>query len=307
MAIVDRSTRTATVKTVTPACLLVLSTRDLQELVDRDPDLMNIYFTIVRELGLKLRQANRLTVDALEQDLRQEKMRVAMGHFIGLVIVGLTTYSFLLRTTAQLVQRMPSGSFVSLSIAAMFILLFIGIVKTAGLPLKEFGFNLDQWRRSVKDGIIFTLPILGILLLAKWVLILTVPLFANEPLFNFTAAVKSTAPGNKAFSVATVAALYAVSVLIQEILCRGGLQSPMHKFFAGPNSSRNAILFSNLIFTVSHLHMSIMFALMAFLPGLFWGWLYSRTRSLLSPFISHSLIGFWALFVLGIQQIAKMT
>jgi len=309
MAIIDTSLRTATVRTATNAQLLVISTKDLHEQSIRDPELARVYISLAQELGQKLKQANQLCVNALEQELNQQKTRIAMGYFLGLVIIALTTYSFLLISSAQLVKMLPTGSLVSLGITAMFTLVFIGIIKTSNLTLYDFGFNLNQWRQSLKEGIIYTVPVLILLLLAKWILISMVPRFANEPLFNFTAAVKTAGelPFNSVCYIALVAGLYFVSVVMQEILCRGGLQSPMHKFFNGSKSTRNAILFSNLIFTMSHLHMSVMFAFMAFLPGLFWGWLYSRTRSLLSPIISHALVGFWALFVLGIQQVTKMT
>jgi membrane protease YdiL (CAAX protease family) len=42
---------------------------------------------------------------------------------------------------------------------------------------------------------------------------------------------------------------------------------------------------------------------MAFLPGLFWGWLYSRHRTLIGVTISHILIGAWIFYFVGVHGI----
>ena len=43
----------------------------------------------------------------------------------------------------------------------------------------------------------------------------------------------------------------------------------------------------------------VVVAVVAFLPGLFWGWLYSRHRTLVG--VSHMLVGVWALYFLSLS------
>jgi membrane protease YdiL (CAAX protease family) len=49
-------------------------------------------------------------------------------------------------------------------------------------------------------------------------------------------------------------------------------------------------------------HISLTFALAAFMPGLFWGYVFARTNSLLAASVSHVLIGGAGIFVFGIEE-----
>ncbi|WP_404802349.1 CPBP family glutamic-type intramembrane protease [Bacillus shivajii] len=56
------------------------------------------------------------------------------------------------------------------------------------------------------------------------------------------------------------------------------------------------------MFAMAHAHIGTLFALTAFIPGLFWGWMYTRQKSIIGVSISHMLIGIWVLFILGFTQ-----
>jgi len=51
------------------------------------------------------------------------------------------------------------------------------------------------------------------------------------------------------------------------------------------------------------LQISGILGVIVFLPGLFWGWLYSRHNSLLGVSISHLLIGWSGLFLLNPESL----
>jgi membrane protease YdiL (CAAX protease family) len=55
------------------------------------------------------------------------------------------------------------------------------------------------------------------------------------------------------------------------------------------------------MFSVNHLHMSFLFAALAFLPGIFWGILFNRQRHILGVTLSHFAIGAFVFFVLGVR------
>jgi membrane protease YdiL (CAAX protease family) len=89
----------------------------------------------------------------------------------------------------------------------------------------------------------------------------------------------------------------------QEFTARGALQSPLQRFLVGPHSRALAIVIANALFTASHLYLSATFAVIAMIPGFLWGWLYARHGTLVAPIVSHALIGWWALFVLGFDRL----
>jgi membrane protease YdiL (CAAX protease family) len=68
-----------------------------------------------------------------------------------------------------------------------------------------------------------------------------------------------------------------------------------------------SILVSNLVFAAAHSHTSFAFAMVAFLPGLFWGWIFARTNSLIVSAASHFIIGGAGIFLFGVEEmVAKL-
>jgi CRP/FNR family cyclic AMP-dependent transcriptional regulator len=86
----------------------------------------------------------------------------------------------------------------------------------------------------------------------------------------------------------------------QELIYRGGVQGPLSHFLTGRGRSWLAIIGANIIFSAAHLYVSPGLAVMAFLAGLFWGWLYARQRGLIGVSVSHILLGFWAFEVVDL-------
>ena len=101
--------------------------------------------------------------------------------------------------------------------------------------------------------------------------------------------------------------VYAVFCPVQELIGRCGAQAPIYAFLQGSEKQRHliSILTSNLLFAASHSHLNAAFMLVTFLPGLFWGWLFARHKSLIGVSISHIVIGGYALFALGLEEFLK--
>ena len=104
--------------------------------------------------------------------------------------------------------------------------------------------------------------------------------------------------------------LYLVLTPLQEFVARCCLQAPLQAFLPGACLNRQvwSILVSNLLFAGAHLHISFGFALAAFIPGIFWGWIFARTKSLVAAATSHFLIGGACIFLFGIEEfVATLT
>jgi len=94
--------------------------------------------------------------------------------------------------------------------------------------------------------------------------------------------------------------LYLLFVPLQEFIVRGVLQGSFQEFMQGRYKIFWSIVLSNLLFSITHLHISLLTTFIVFIPGLFWGWLYSRHRTLVGVIASHLIIGIWALCIVGI-------
>jgi membrane protease YdiL (CAAX protease family) len=92
---------------------------------------------------------------------------------------------------------------------------------------------------------------------------------------------------------------------VQEFIARGVIISTILNFLEGvKHSGLGAIIMSSMLFSAQHLHLpSIAFAVLVFIPGIFWGWLFVRHRSILGVSISHIITGIWAIQILGLNNI----
>lgn len=94
---------------------------------------------------------------------------------------------------------------------------------------------------------------------------------------------------------------------VQEMIARGLMQSSIETFLdRTKHHIFMSIVLSNLLFATNHAHLSLWFAVMAFVPGIVWGFLYARQRSLVGVSISHAVYGVIAIKVLGMDVIARM-
>src|SRR5262249_40553218 len=101
--------------------------------------------------------------------------------------------------------------------------------------------------------------------------------------------------------IRTLLIVYGASALVQELIVRCALQASLEDFLIGRGRVTTAIFVSALMFSVNHLHMSFLFAALAFLPGIFWGILFHRQRHILGVTLSHFAIGAFVFFVLGVR------
>jgi hypothetical protein len=93
--------------------------------------------------------------------------------------------------------------------------------------------------------------------------------------------------------------LYIALTPLQEFLARGALQAPLEQVFTGRYRSLQANIVANLLFSVFHEHLGLAFSLMVLVPGLFWGWLFSRQKTLVGVSISHAILGTYGLYFLN--------
>ena len=91
-----------------------------------------------------------------------------------------------------------------------------------------------------------------------------------------------------------------IVVPTQELIFRGIIQSGLEQMLP---KRWLAIFGSSLIFSAIHSLYSAYFSLAAFGLGLYLGWLYSRTRTILSPTLAHAIIAWWVFYILDLQDL----
>ena len=193
-------------------------------------------------------------------------------------------------------------------IILLFALTFFPAVATSGFPGRFFGLQFDNWRPALVLSVRASLAFLAAFLLLKWLLISTSPSFAGVSMIGGADVELGGGKAGAASSWYWIAlATYLLLIPMQEFVARSGVQAPLYAFLHGSEAKRRwfSIVASNLVFTAGHAHISLAFAMAAFLPGILWGWLFARTNSLLAVTVSHIIVGGAGLFLFGIEGVVS--
>ncbi|MDR3492931.1 MAG: cyclic nucleotide-binding domain-containing protein [Gammaproteobacteria bacterium] len=251
--------------------------------------------TAVKE---RIRESNKAMVEGLKKELLLLKERNAMGRLIINTVASLCIYMLIIQVLQQFASKLPDSSFITIPLLVVFSLGTFAMIKQSGYPLSLYGLTFHGWKASLKDSIIYTGIFAIICVFYKWELIHHSANYIGQPLFQLGFGGKFP---EHAYLIKTALILgYIIFVPAQEFIMRGALQSSFYEFFRGKHKTFWSIILSNLFFSITHLHLSLAFSFIALLPGLFWGWLYSRNRTLVGVISSHIFIGVWGFFIVGV-------
>ncbi|MCB9796633.1 MAG: CPBP family intramembrane metalloprotease, partial [Alphaproteobacteria bacterium] len=188
----------------------------------------------------------------------------------------------------------------SLGVAAGASAAALVFIRASGLPLARFGLTLARWPSALGTGLVWSLGMCAALTGVKLALITWLPAWQGLPLW-------APGPGVTLAEGAGVAALlalaYLASSLVQEFASRVFLQTSLELVLQGPRASAQAVLLSNALFSVFHLHYSTGFALLTFGAGLVYGALWVQRRSIVAVTVLHFITGMWALDLLGLMEL----
>lgn len=286
--------RAATVRATAASVVHVVPMVELERRAKKDRRLEAVHEKLVLAIAEEL--AARLRTQATHQ-LEHAQQQDVMGHFVVNVLLLVCLYVYLLAGLQHLGDNLPTNtSYVSIPLQLIFGIGSWYFIRRSGYPLSTFGLSFRHLISSLVEAVVFTAPALALVTGIKWGL-MKAELLAAGPLIAHPAW-QERLLSDEVWPKLTI---YALACLVQELVVRSALQSSLEMFLSGPNRVRNAIVLSALLFSVTHLHMSFLFATLAFLPGLFWGWLFSRRRNLAGVTLSHVVVGGFVFFILGVR------
>jgi len=192
---------------------------------------------------------------------------------------------------------------------------FMGVLAAVLLPLlwrlrlppRDLGLHLDDWRPAVREAGLATPALVVVVTIAKWALLQMAPAHVEDGVF-FRFTKEASEMGSYAAAVMRSVGFNLLYVLLvvplQEFVARGVLHNLFARTLQPVTSSVwPAVLLSNLLFALFHLHLSTGVAVGTFGLGVVLGVLYARRRSLVGVWLAHSVVGVWALSVVRIQPL----
>jgi CRP-like cAMP-binding protein/membrane protease YdiL (CAAX protease family) len=304
LQIVDPHPASASVVAVTHVTALVM---DL-DIITGSAALTDVRAILLGNIGkilaARLRTTTSGSADAMQRELDESRARVHAGRFIVLMFTMLAVYqlaiSALVLVPGTVRPRTSVISFIFVIWSAFPIVLAL---RHTPFALESYGLTMRNGGRIAVQALIWTAPLLLLVLVLKFAWLRWAPSITNQQLFD-PAAVFSGRPFDLGFYLIAIC-LYMVHAPLQELVARAGLQGTLQNFIPTQPGRINwkAILISNLLFASAHSFIGFWFCVGAFAPGLFWGWMFAKQRSLVGVSISHIAVGVWAIFVVGVRAI----
>lgn len=297
----EKKTRSASVRALENSVLLQLLPDELK----KQPNIHQVLLmNISKKLNQRIRNTDILTVEALQKQLEEEKTRVAMGIFFTVIILLLSLYSLVLKIVSDFVMDKKQLIFYSnVMIIILVLSAAIGVWRMR-FPLSNYGLTLVNFKKSLYESILWSIPIIIGLTILKWLMIQYSPTYAiNNPLFDIGGEFGTRLYPNGMQHLPLFLLISMIYILFspaQEFLARGALQGSLQRFLSGRYNRFWSIIIASILFATVHVHLGMIFVILVFFPSLFWGVLYARQQNLIGVSVSHILIGYWALFVLNV-------
>jgi len=239
---------------------------------------------LIEELEVKNDQLEK------EMKLRAEASRVLL-FCVG--CLGLYTISFaFIKDYFDISSVGILSTIVNIAVIFSIILMTLFLIVGSNRSLSEFGFNLNNWSKSLRESLLVAFVISLIAIVLKYYLINNHNQFVGKSIFNLEQ------------SSLYLVFVYFLSAPVQEFLARGIVMTLVETILFIPRFRTGlANVVSALIFGVVHLHLSPIMGLSSFLLGLIFGTLYARHRTLLGVSIAHFIVGEVALDLLDLTPI----
>jgi membrane protease YdiL (CAAX protease family) len=289
---------------------LTVATLDLKRGDPGSPSrhIRNVLITELRRyLSCDLRTSLEYRVASLQHEAEFARYRNAVGSIVITALALLSFYTLALSMLPRFESVLEVNFALSAIIIVFFAAFFIPVIKRSGFPGAFFGLRFDNWRTALPFAAAASVAFLAIVVFIKWLLIATLPRLHGLELISFAdiRIGKQDRTDTPWYWVAL--SLYLLLTPVQEFVARCGIQAPLYAFLQGSEFRRGglSIIVSNLVFSAVHAHIGLGFALVSFVPGLFWGWIFLRTNSLLAASASHILIGGAGVFLLGMEEFLR--
>ena len=290
----DKIPRSASARAIQETTVLCLNVIALKK---NHPEIAKkIAMNFTAPFTSRLEEANDLSIFTLRKAVAKTKKLNEISRLTLQIFSILVCYQFIMTVVIHFTGLMKLHALMLAEFPVMILICLyaLHLIKKEGQPLYLYGLTFNHWKGSLVESLIVTIPLMAGVLLIKWMCIKMNPGFFQSTLFDFT--VKSESAANWA------AVLYAFSAPLQEFLVRGVLQTSLQRALSEKHRVFFSILVSNLIFAALHQPLYWIFPVSAFIPGVLWGILFLRKRTLVGVSVSHLILGLWTFYFVGFQS-----
>ncbi|MCB9298332.1 MAG: cyclic nucleotide-binding domain-containing protein [Lewinellaceae bacterium] len=297
MPMFDQSSRSADVVAVGEVHLLRIPYSQLTQKGNRKLYNALLESHIISQQA-ELRRMNFSAISEMKAKLEEAKSRIFTFQFFVSLVFLLVVYEFFLGILLNWRSMLHQDNFINIfTPVAMVIMGFAAFwfIKKSGWPYSDFGLTTKNWRKDLGPTLLLSGLFLAAAAALQWLLFTYVPAFQGRPFLKVNEFFVNNLPLG-----ITLIIFYIILAPVQELIIRGVLQSVLQRLFEGRYAGIKAILLTNLLFSGFHLHFNPLFAVVTFIPGLLWGYLFYKQGSLVGVSVSHIIIGLLGILFLGL-------
>lgn len=273
-----------------------------------EPATRNILVAELRRfLANDLRASVDYRIDSIVKEAEFARYRGTVGSIVIAALSLLSFYTLSLSSLPRFGRYLEVNFALSPFIIVFFAAVLYPVIHWSKFPPAFFGLRTDNWKPALLFSISVSLAFIAAGALLKWIIIASSPQLAGTEVISWADIVVWGREAEQSPWYWFAVALYLLLTPVQEFIARCSIQAPLYAFLQGSELKRRglSIVVSNLVFSAAHAHIGFAFALVAFIPGLFWGWIFARTNSLLAVSVSHFIIGGAGIFLLGIEEFVQ--
>jgi CRP-like cAMP-binding protein len=298
MSAINEAPSSANIVAKSPTTVRVMGLADLPtEGGIKEQVTLNLARTLVRRLSA----ANGDIQEKHRREMKALQLVASSSAFITRMLTVLTLYMFSLPFVAMLIPLIPAENLISFLFIVVFGWVVLNFMYAQPQVRTESWFmTLQNWPRQVARSFVWAIP--PILVFTGLKLLI---MHARPGVFAFFEPTSALGPGQPMnFPMWVVfAVIYMVLCFAQEFI-RCAVQGTLALILTAASAGGpwKAILLSDVVFMAVHLHLGPAFAAHAFLGGLFFGYEFYKERSFLTVAMSHSIVGVFVVFVVGIPR-----
>jgi len=276
LAFLDGAPRSASARAVGDTELFVLKRQAIRQLSNSDRILNVLISNIAHSNAERLKQGNINYVQALEKQVDTMRTQHDFGAFF---IYTMVSYTIALLVNYWLWNSVSDKTMIY-NIGFAWIYTLILIVPAAFLvwklevPLNQMGVTLQNWKKSVFEGVALSLVCLGVFA-GLVTLLSSLELLKLNPSEHHSLWMLPN---------------YFIHSYVQELYTRGFLQTAFQRFFNDKHGVK-AVLLTSLLFGIVHIHFSLTAVVLTFIASIGFGFFYMRHYNLLGVTILHWAAG----------------
>ena len=305
-ALFEKNQQTTNAVAVENTELFFLSEEKLNQLANDNPKIYTVIIqNISKYLVKRLSSTTKQMIFSLEHELELTRSNMTLSKLLIYTLLLWALYNLVLNIVAKWAEHAMITESITAGICLLFSIGSFMMMKQSSYSLSFYGLNLKNWKRNIKESLIWTSGLIVLFTAIKALAIRYIPALNHQTLFDSPDVLSKEVEKITNTKLLWIAVLtYTLFVPLQEFIFRGAIQSPLQELMPEKNKTL-AVFTTTVLFSMCHLHLSLVATIIAFIPGMFWGFLYAKQKSLLGVCISHILLGVWCLFVINIQGILK--